>query len=610
MNGHTQPSARWKRPLLLFLLAAAAALLAFLGLTTVYSSDDFWYSTFMDHGAVNYLRMMREHYLTFNGRMLVHFFAQMILHWGSPLFAAFLVGCCVAIPAALYATGEGEKSPEGLLLCLLLFLAGILLLPRNAAVNGLLWISAFCNYVLPTAMAAGEILLFRRVVQREGRLGVAGGMSLLFCFLCGATTEQMGAVAAGVEVLFALKCLFEKNKRIWLCLVGAGCALCGLLTIFLSPATRRRAETETLGDMTAVSGFIDHMKKQIQVQADFFADSWFLLAVLGGLFLFTGWVLLRKGAARRWVGLWYVLAAVSLVLLRVGRESLLVPAYLAVIALTALQTAVWLRAGYEGPAFLLLAGLASAVIILFTASGGDRTFLPFCLCLLAALAWAGTMALEMAPSGAVYGGVVIALSLLSFAVVGVQLPGYWYNYQVDRQNRRYAAQAAETGVLYYDMSYNRSYTYVKPYEDGYFYEKWLESVGVDPDTCRIYLYREGLPNVYAGGERTGSPAVSGGGGWLLPLRGVVEALGGSLELIDPSGNAITIHLGDREYDYVARGSQVTVQWTDDGGAHQMEGERAQDYYATCISEEIYTQAFGLEVRHENGEIRVEFPSAR
>lgn len=625
----TKHNSRRKRPLLILLLAAAFSFIIFLALITVYSSDDYWYSTFMDHGAAAYFQMMKEHYLTFNGRMLVHFAAHVILHCGNALFALFLAGCCAVIPASTYAMEKRGGGTDGLLLCMLLFLAGVLMLPRSVVVNGFLWISASCNYVLPTAMVVAEIFLLRRFTDREERRFYPADLLLLsYCFLCGATTEQMGAAAVGVAGLFVLKTLILKRKRIWVSLLAAVCACCGVLTIFLSPATRQRLAKETVTDLTVGYGFIGHMRNQLHIQADTFSASLFIIAVFGTLFFFTAWLLLRRKGTPRWAaGVWLALSAVSLVLLRVldGRPFLL--AYLAVIGLTALQTVIWLACGYEDMTFVMLAGLGSVAVIMFTNSDGGRIFLPLCLCMLAVLATALMVLLEELPSAMARGGVVLALSLLSFAVIGVQLPGYWYNYRIDRINQESASRAKETGEVFFLMDYNKSYTHAKPYDDGYFFLTWVDSIGVDPSVCRINFCSEVLPKIYVAGERAQLLAPQLGSGdtwllipaqpsafqpdngdtWLLPLRYTIESLGGSLELLDEVGEHILIHLDGREYTYTVQGTEATVQWREGNATHSIKGECSQEYSMSFISEDVMTEAFGLQITHRDGDIYVDKP---
>ena len=148
---HSRPSAR--------VVQAVAAAAVFTGVTALMcislcSADDFWYSTFLDGGVAQFLELSRYHYEVFNGRVLVHLAAQVILHFGRWCFALFGLLCCLAIPLAAL---KAAQRPRGQVpACLALFGAGVLALPRALLVEGLLWTSAFCNYALPTAMIVGS----------------------------------------------------------------------------------------------------------------------------------------------------------------------------------------------------------------------------------------------------------------------------------------------------------------------------------------------------------------------------------------------------------------------------------------------------------------------
>ena len=159
---HSRPSAR--------VVQAVAAAAVFTGVTALMcislcSADDFWYSTFLDGGVAQFLELSRYHYEVFNGRVLVHLAAQVILHFGRWCFALFGLLCCLAIPLAAL---KAAQRPRGQVpACLALFGAGVLALPRALLVEGLLWTSAFCNYALPTAMIVGELLLLMWAARGE-----------------------------------------------------------------------------------------------------------------------------------------------------------------------------------------------------------------------------------------------------------------------------------------------------------------------------------------------------------------------------------------------------------------------------------------------------------
>ena len=80
---------------LLLMNGILLALLAYFSLVTVYSSDDYWYSTFWDNGWKHYLELLHFHYESFNGRTLVHILAQLVLHFGGWAFALVCCGLCV-----------------------------------------------------------------------------------------------------------------------------------------------------------------------------------------------------------------------------------------------------------------------------------------------------------------------------------------------------------------------------------------------------------------------------------------------------------------------------------------------------------------------------------
>ena len=178
---------------------------AFLLGIAVYSADDYWYSTFMDGGLGEYLRLMRVHYEEMNGRMLVHAAAQLILHCGSWLFALAGTALTLAIP---WASLRAARLPAARhVACLLIFGAGLLLMPGGMLSRGFLWTSAFCNYVLPTAMVCALLPLLQRLSERGGgSLPLAAGTAL-FSLLCGATTEQSGFVALCLALYFCLASL-------------------------------------------------------------------------------------------------------------------------------------------------------------------------------------------------------------------------------------------------------------------------------------------------------------------------------------------------------------------------------------------------------------------
>ena len=582
-------------------LAAAAVFAAvfFLLGTTVYSADDFWYSTFLDGGLGRWLALTKEHYETFNGRALVHAAAQLVLHFGSWLFALVGTALCVTLPLA--AALAARRPQREFLPAVLLFGAGLLALPRDVLVEGVLWISAFFNYALPTVMVAGEILLLSRVCARP-----APGPGALFAcaltgFLCGATTEQSGLVATAVALFYVLVCLLEHRAAFPCPITAAVAAAAGVLSIFLSPATRLR-----LGQETGGSGLFAALEAGLEKQAEIFASGHAMPLLLA--LVFAAAALALAGDGRRW----RLLLPGALLSCTAAVAPMFSPAAADVwfYGLDLLLLLAWalalVFARRRETGLLLLAALGSLCTLLPTDSAGPRTMLPtllYCLAAMAALL-PGVLPRLWPPLGA---GLPV---LAAVAALALRLPffaGALENYRLDLANRAAAQEAQESGVLWYCVDYRMEYTHTKPFHDGYFYLTYLESEGLDPDTVTAYFYSADLPTVYAAGNRLASPALpDGAGGWLLPLRGIVETYGGSITLTD---TGMTIRFGDQEYTlgYPSNG-EASLSWQDDTGTeHNRTVLRAQEWFQTMLSEEVYSELFGLivTVSPDGGAVTVE-----
>ncbi|MDE6107173.1 MAG: hypothetical protein K2F83_00655, partial [Oscillospiraceae bacterium] len=270
----------------------------------------------------------------------------------------------------------------------------------------------------------------------------------------------------------------------------------------------------------------------------------------------------------------------------------------------------WLLGHHQWGA-ILLCSLASLVVILPTRSNTLRTMFPAVLYLLTVLGQMAGDALNEKGKG---WWLYPALFGMAAYIVCPQVPIYWKNHQVETLNRMYVEAAKETRVLYHCMDYNVDYTHTKAHVDGFTYGHFLMAEGFTAGEDEIYFYGTGLPKVYVNGKRAGSPALKGeGGNWLLPLRDIVEGLGGTVE----AGPTIQVRLGDIQcyiepygYESVCLNSRLYLEdWK--GPWHRGVAERSRKYYCTCISLQLYTNYLGLEVEfredEEAGAFYVTFP---
>lgn len=575
----------------------ALGYLVFLAGTATRSADDFWYASFFKGTPEEFFALTKEHYMTFNGRAMIHMVAQYILYRGN---AAFAVLMFLLMGAAPFLTEEGERNWTQRLGAMLVFYLGTAALPLEMIRQGLTWISAFCNYVLPTVMVFLQVKLLFRFSERGGV-----GLGFLCAFqslLCGATTEQSGVVALCVALFSVFYCIPKGWKRPLVCLGCTLCALGGLATIFASPATQERTELETRG-LEALGG---RLFLGLSDQSNLFFRH--IEILLLGVALAAAILLLsrREGKNRLcWAaggcGGVYLITLFAAYLVPAGK----VWAYLVCLCLLLpCALLLWLLGRRQWSA-LLLCGLASLLVILPTRSNAPRTVLP---ALLYVLAVVSQLVGELIPQKGRAWWLYPTFFVASLCMICPQIPNYWQNHRVEILNRAYVEAARDTGVLYHCMDYEEDYTHTKAHMDGFTYANFLATEGFTVGEDEIYFYGTGLPKVYVNGQRAISPALKGeGGNWLLPLRDIVEGLGGFVRLDYAFDHEFYVELGDYQCCLDSYGpgamqfrsristAEVTRAW------HRGVAERATKYFCTCLSEFFYTDYLGLEVEFREDE---------
>ena len=635
-------------------LPALPAGLCLLALITVYSADDFFYCTFFDGGLAGWFGQMAEHYRSFNGRMLVHTAATVILRAGNWLFAGTVLLCCLTM---WYCGGRflGQEKPEWS--SFLLFFAGVLLMPRPMMVEGVLWISACCNYLLPTAMIFCQLCLVKKVMAGGARGRTLAG-ALLLSLLCGAATEQAGLVACAVGLEALLTALrFDRSGLKY----GAGCLLSsilGLCTIFLSPGTHVRVRAETgrglallfsglaerkslaaaavicaaaaaavlhallrrlpragrrraaavlivCAGLAAAGGacFLAHrspaalelVKRPFRAQAELCGPA--LLALLGALFVCLGIIYARR-TGRRALSLGMTLLLL-VCLVCVGLNILPAGAYCLLLLGTAVTAlGFWLADPRETGVLLGLA-VVSVAVMAATNSSSWRTMLPFYLFALWALIGAFQ---ELAGEGRLTRLTAGVLLLLALVRLGTYLPPCWENWRLDRDNRLRAEQARASGELYYSVDYNLDYTHTKPFFSDYFLLSYLKSEGLSLNVCAVYFYGEGLPEVYVNGTRTRYPAAPGAdGAYMLPAWYVLPLTGCECQWLD-SGS--TIVWDGVVYQSFRDEGQGVLSWTQAGETRTLSFPLVQGYHEVYYPLSVYREQWDLDIAESPGRIEL------
>lgn len=563
---------------LLMMNGILLALLAFFSLVTVYSSDDYWYSTFWDNGWKHYLEMLNFHYESFNGRTLVHVLAQLVLHFGGWAFALVCCGLCVT--SAWSVTKASGLECCGFRAVLFVVLIGIFSMPLEMFNQGLLWVSAFCNYLFPVSMTCLLIL----AVKAESR------WAFLLAFLCGASTEQMGLAAAAMCAAYTVLALRRRCGvlRPTLCML---LAIGGVMTIFLSPATRLRAQQKV--PLDSLEKIFELLRKDILVEAELLtANPAPVLVMLAVLCL--GALLLWNRAGLKWPAVLSAVGCAALTAGSFGSELVCLAGYGAgFVALVILGWMLMTR-DCEAVGAMILTAMAAAAVMLPTDTVEPRVMLPVYLLLLLAVGCLLAMQLPQVERIAIPAAAALAVTLV---ITAPAVRGYWHNYQIDMQNKAYAREDADAAFIRYCIDYDMDYTWTKAFSDGYFRSKYTESIGLPETTPIRFISKHTMMTPIYGGdtELAMLPFRREDGTVFFPLRDVVEAMGGTLDWF---GGRMVVKLRGTEFElWAPEEDMLKVTWTDEhGDAREVRCMRCMYSGSMYCDGDIFSEAFGIPIQ--------------
>ena len=220
-------------------LFATAILLFALQAMTTFTFDDYYYSQFWREGFSRFAEMNVYHYLTRNGRVLVHLVAETFLASDTAFYGLCntLILSGISLLFFRFSNHDQKDGSQKYLSALTIFCLLVLGTNYRVLKSWIFCIADSANYLFPFLL----IGLLMYLMDRPRR----ASLLLYICaFLCGATTELCGSMAFILVLLYGLH-RFWKEKRInWQTLVVLICICAGIITIFLSPATLQRVGEE------------------------------------------------------------------------------------------------------------------------------------------------------------------------------------------------------------------------------------------------------------------------------------------------------------------------------------------------------------------------------
>ncbi len=229
---------------ILCVLAVALLFYALNRLTPLYADDYAYTRSFVTKeqlsSVADICASMRLHYVRVNGRIVVHFLAQLFLWWGKPVFDVINTAAFLSLGTLMYVLAAGTLK-DFKITGWLLGLLGLWLLAPGFG-QSYLWLTGACNYLYGPLIILAFLVTYRQgVASRRRRRSFA--LSLLYLpagLLAGWTNEN-----TGVALIAAVLCFTIKSKRetgrfcAWM---GTGFigSVTGLLCMILAPGQTAR----------------------------------------------------------------------------------------------------------------------------------------------------------------------------------------------------------------------------------------------------------------------------------------------------------------------------------------------------------------------------------
>ena len=549
-------------------------------------SDDFYYATFWRGGPIRFLKNVYGHFQAFNGRVLVHLMVQTLLAFPQWVLAAVDTLWLLLMGRLGLQVLKGSRSGEGAA-GLAAFGAGVLLVGQQVQAETLLWASGYYNYIFPIFLTVLACVCWSRWLDSKRVRSLVWLLPVQF--LCGATTEQCGAMTVMAVSCLSLLWLWRERPGFRWGLSAALAPLATLLgwgSIFLSPATMHRADK--FGSHT-----LDALQEGLPAWAGNILSPKGILPIL---LLFCSAAVLFSVLCHRKLLLLGLPGAAGLLLYPILDRpvNMTVPLTLYLLAFLLLAALLLCK---EAPAAsaLLAAAVVGQVVMLPTNTVIARGLMPSALLLILVTirllaACLRALPLEEAWERRLPAGLACAVSALALLHFFPILTGYWGNYKIDAENEASAARSRQTGEPFeYRIDYDGRFGLdTRMYFDNYFMATYLEMERLSASGVRIVSQIR--PRVLVRGEQLQSPAYPGEKEYYLPVDQVMDVLGGTVtwreEGIVYSINGIEAVL---DYGYAAFSCRSgDREWT-----VETRGECSQRYYTLCLPQRVLREALDL-----------------
>lgn len=507
-------------------------------------ADDFYYQSFFNEGFQNFIQQNINHYQEVNGRVIAHVLAEVFLNINKIFYIIFLLLCLGYIfyfGISFLLPEKMKKDKQNILtaICISLsmfFCVSIFVLKETA-----FWITGAMNYILPTTIACLAISSIKKA-DIQNKLKIS---HIILLFLAGAITEQGFLLTMFCTLGYFIiqninkKIILSKNQIMILI-----AEILGFLTIFLSPASRNRADIAQTIFNTPLLEFIQN---NFGVFATRIVGENSIFLIVSILIISISLLSLKDEKLGKILRMGFLIGG-SIIILNVFKIyneniAILMTTLIIFYVLIAIFK-LSLEQNYKNIAILIGGAFFLQAATFALGESSYRIF--WMLSILCAIISANIITIimdKMTFSEALHLNLIPSklftikndsIILTLFIAVGFLnsltiLNGYNYNQSIFNAMKESIKNYNKNGFVEININIDEKYAHDMGYENGAFFDYFLENYNIKEIEEDVYFVNGENTEIYINKTKLRYPAYFEKNEIYIPLRFVVEALNGKCE---------------------------------------------------------------------------------
>ena len=493
-------------------------------------SDDFYYKSFLNGDLKNFINLNIEHYQKVNGRVIVHLLNEIMLNMNIYVYIVFIILCLLYdfyIVSKLILSQTKLYSKENMVYSISISMLLFLLIDIYVLKETAFWISGAFNYIFPITISIAAFSVIKSILDNN-KINI---FQIFLIFLASATTEQGFMATILFTIVFSIihnidkKIILDKKETLFLII-----ELLGFTTIFLSPASRLRADnTKTIFNTSIIELFEENFEtlatrlvgeNSIFIIISLLIISISLLAyrekklskVLLSGFLISGVIVYKNlfgESSERFeiimTSTVIIYVIISIIELFKVRNYRMISLILTVAFLLQGGTFALGEISYRAIFILSLICLVCTanIFTIFINSVGESNARPLHII-----------------------SVIFLIILATIHIIPI-INGYAYNKSIFDDMRKSIEDYDINGYVEINLNIDTKYAHTMGYLNGDFYDYFMDNYGiVEKD---VHFIKDDASQIFINGKRLKYPAIIEGENTFIPTRYAVEILEGNCE---------------------------------------------------------------------------------